>query len=179
MAGSKKGERRGNARKRVDDPAPKPTARHQTIKMPSKASEDYMRQIVAVVNGLDEGQNTMMPREMMLEAQRYFHDKALMLKEHCQVLFEKLLAEANPEQAQELDKQLRQTEYLVRSEYLTAVEVAFKAAPYYHPKLSAVAIAGGSEGPIEILSTLLSEIDEATRGRPTWARPDLKLVGSG
>jgi hypothetical protein len=59
--------------------------------------------------------------------------------------------------------------------YTQALDAAFKAGPYYHSKLSP---GSGeiSQSPLELMAIIVREIDDATRGRPTWAKPDLKLV---
>ena len=75
-SGSKKGERRGNARKRLSQADP--AISKDASRSPHRFTEDYMRQIVMVVN--KGGPGMLPPRELIKYAQDYFHDEALHLQ---------------------------------------------------------------------------------------------------
>jgi hypothetical protein len=176
MSGSKKGERRGAARKRITDTAP---VRPKRQMLPQKATEDYMRQIAMVVSDIAPGSQRLPPREMMWEAQGWFHDEARGFQRIVTDLLAKLIDAKDEKEWHELEVRLAWAKAKVGEMLLTAVDVAFKAAPYYHSKLSAEKTGGTDYGsPLEILRILMQEIDEATRGRPTWMKQELKLISS-
>jgi hypothetical protein len=175
MAGSRKGEHRGAAKKRIGDAPPRVPRKARL--MPQKFTEDYMHQIVAVIS--QPGKVKPLPREAMLEAQHWFWDEYLAYRDMVPGLIRELLAEQDEAKGLVLEMRLAWVKEQVRVLLLTVVEIARNAAPYFHAKISPDRNQGAQEGtPWEILSVLLQEIDEATRGRPTWQKPDLKLVGS-
>lgn len=188
MAGSKKGERRGgkragsgpmSAQKAPRAPTPAgPVVNSMAGKKTSpnrKATEEYYRSVVAVVSGEDARHRE--PRELMLKTMRYFEDLGDQHVQMCNWLLAQLKT-LTPEKQAEMDTQLEYVERKIREFYLLATDVAYKCAPYVHARLSAVQVTGANQGPIEVVGMLLKEIDEANRGRPTWAPPDLKLVAS-
>lgn len=188
MGGSVKGEKRGAAGRVVGAAkgkgAPKaPRAPQQKIGGPekphrthTKASEEYYRDIHRVLNG--ETGREMQPRELMLEAMRYFHAQAEEHKQMAEWLLDQLKECKAKEDFEQWDVRNDFIGGRIREFYLIAVDIAYKAAPYVHARLSAVQVTGANNGPIEVVGMLLKEIDEANRGRPTWAPPQLELVAS-
>lgn len=185
MPGSMKGEKRGAAGSHIRKAKAKPPRKSADavtgVKKPrksvthTKATEEYYRDIHRVING--ETARDIQPRELMLKAMRYFDGLA---EEHLRMA-EWVLAQLTTMTAEQLvqaDDKIAMIEARVREYYLIAVDIAYKAAPYVHARLSAVQLTGANEGPIEVIGTLLKEIDEANRGRPTWAPPTLELVAN-
>jgi len=179
MAGSKKGERRGNARKRMSDADPSVPKRAHVL--PTKYSEDYMRQIVLAVNGARGGQNYLPPREEIKACQDYVHDQINELKQSMVVLTQAIGKSDYNDRA--YCEQLERNYLMLRREINDAImlvsELSFKTLPYFHAKISPSA---GSEAlgssPLDILKMLLREVDELSRGQTTWMPGQLKLVSS-
>ncbi|HMH95661.1 MAG TPA: hypothetical protein VK577_03660 [Bradyrhizobium sp.] len=179
MAGSRKGEHRGGAKKKLGDPKPKRTARQTTVKLPTKFSEDYARQVLMVVQAPPPGGRVRTPpRELMWEVQEFFHDLALDFLAQVRFIRAQLPLVKTQLEMDALDVQLLWAEGRAQAMYAQALDAAFKAGPYYHSKMSP-GTGEISQSPLELMAIIVREIDDATRGRPTWARPELKLVGSG
>lgn len=175
MAGSRKGERRGAARKRIGDAPPKVPRKARL--MPQKYTEDYMHQIVTVINA--PGKIKPLPREVMLEGMHWFYGEMTTYSEMVPDLIRDMLNERDEAKADKIAEKLHWVKGEVRTMFLQAVEIARNAAPYYHAKVTPDRNAGSQDGsPLEWMRLMLQEIDDATRGRPTWQRQDLKLVSS-
>jgi hypothetical protein len=179
MAGSKKGERRGGAKKKLTDPAPKRTARQLSVQLPRKCSEDYARQVTMMVNAPPTtGQRAPTPpRDMMWKAQEYFHDLALDYLEQGRFLIAQMHLAPTREDLEKLHLEHDWVKEKANAMMTQALDAAFKAGPYYHSKMSPGS-AALNESPQELMAIIIREIDDAARGRPTWASPNLKLVGS-
>lgn len=179
MAGSKKGEHRGGAKKKLTDPAPKRTARQMSVQLPRKCSEDYARQVSMVVNApVTAGKRTpTTPKDMMWKVQEYFHDLALDYLEQGRFLIAQMHLAATREELEKLHLEHDWVKEKANAMFTQSIDAAFKAAPYYHSKMTP-ASGALNESPQELMAIIIREIDDAARGRPTWARPDLKLVGS-
>jgi len=177
MAGSRKGEHRGGAKKKLGDAAPRRTARQQTVKLPTKFSEDYARQVLMMAEVVPGKRPRTPPRELMWEVQEFFHDLALDFLGQVRFIRKQTLLVTTEEEMKALDIQLTWAEGKAQQMYRDALDAAFKAGPYYHSKMSP---GSGeiSQSPLELMAIIVREIDDATRGRPTWAKPELKLVGS-
>jgi hypothetical protein len=150
MSGSKKGERRGAAgRQRKEELVGKPqvpaTPRKPGPKGPRVASEDYYRQVIRFVN---DDLDKIEPREMMLEAMRYFRSRAQESLAMRSAILEGVGMAApgalTVEKLQEIDRDLAQSERDIAANLLQAADVAFKVAPFVHPRLSAIGVADGS-----------------------------------
>lgn len=177
MAGSRKGERRGGAKKKLGDPAPKRTARQETVKLPTKFSEDYARQVLMVAAPTPGGRVRTPPRELMWEVQEFFHDLALDFLAQVKFIRKQTLLVTTQAEMEALDVQLLWAEGKAQQMYRDSLDAAFKAGPYYHSKMSP-GTGEISQSPLELMAIIIREIDDAMRGRPTWAKPELKLVGS-
>lgn len=178
MAGSRKGEHRGGAKKRITDPAPKRTARQTTVKLPTKFSEDYVRQIAMVVQAPPTGKRMATPpRELMWKVQEHFHDLALDYQAQGRFLMKQMHLAKSRKELEALHLEHDWVNEKVNAMLSQALDAAFKAAPYYHSKLSPGS-GTVNESPLDLMAIIVREIDDATRGRPTWARPDLKLVSN-
>lgn len=179
MAGSRKGERRGGRRKGTPPTTPpevaaigKSKAVRKKVHAP-KRTEEYYREITRVINGSTAAD--IEPREVMLEAMRFFHGKANEEKSLMVDMARQLGRCTTDTQFAMMGDLLAASELRVREMYLLAVDCGFKVAPYVHAKLSSMEITGPDKAPIEIIGTLLHEIAEANRGRPTWMPETLEL----
>lgn len=182
--GSKKGERRGGAKKRGDfatrfkpghkspgrpkgatdlarrhDPEVSRILNHRTM---SPAQREQQMETYFLVTG----QRLRMPREVMLDAMRYFENTAI---EYHDVLQQNLnLAGAEPDETrrQIYEQHVVAAEGRMRDNLALAVDVAYKVAPFVHPRLAAVVTNPGSDAknPMNVLALLMQEIDEA--GKP-------------
>jgi hypothetical protein len=177
-SGSKKGERRGNARKRLSQADP--AISKDASRSPHRFTEDYMRQIVMVVN--KGGPGMLPPRELIKYAQDYFHDEAL----HLQKMLALVRARVDitpPEDIaanEQLSREIVALKQEIRDALVTSADMAFKNLPYFHAKVSPAENIQReiADSPLEILKMLFQEIEELGRGRPTWmqGRPQLKLL---
>jgi hypothetical protein len=187
MPGSKKGERRGGAKPRIvrkpkssmgrgfgtgagrkdGRNKPKPDAvaqkaigeilnRHITVGQKEKAMEAYL---------LATGHRMRLPKEVMLTAMRYFEETAI---DYGEVLRSNLMlsAAAQTDEARAIYEAAIDAAEMRLREYLTqAVDVAYKVAPFVHPRLAALITNPGSEqNPLNAVAMLFKELDEA--GRP-------------
>ena len=175
MAGSKRGEHRGNAKKRalegdILEPTERPgagrAARH-------RHTEEYLHQVVRYVNG-DPDAPGMLPRDAIQRAQDFFQKEAAEAIGYYDWLKELSTQPMTKEEAEELERRMLSTKREARSLMAEMSNQAFKNLPYFHAKASPDVV--DETNPIEIVRTLLREIDDATRGRPTWMKPDLKVV---
>jgi hypothetical protein len=182
MAGSKKGERRGGKRAgtgQMSAPkAPKvklPTGGNNGVKRgPARATEQYYRDITKAINGTTAKDRE--PRELMLKTMRYFEGLGDEQVAMATWLRDKLRT-LKPSEFKDWDEQLFVVERQIREYFLLATDVAYKCAPYCHSRLSAIQVTGPNQGPLEVVGMMLEEIDILNRGRPTWAPPELKVVG--
>jgi len=178
MAGSRKGDRRGAARKRITDPVAVVTARATAI--PRKNSEAYMREIAMVLTATP-GHVNLEPKYLLLEGQNYFWREVLELQKTVKQVEHHIshVDTTNRAEVEQLDELLDQIKRQVRDNMVMAGEFARNAAPYFHPRKGAVpdSISDVSD-PMEVLRLLLREIDEMSRGKPTWMPGTLKLVSS-
>jgi hypothetical protein len=178
MSGSKKGERRGNAKKRMTDALPVKPKRAQVV--PQKYTEDYMRQIALVVNGVRGGDGYLPPREMIKAAQDFFHDQVKAAQQTLVVIRRELEATEPGDRARmdHYERQLMIVSQELRSDFMMAAEMGFKNLPYFHAKISPSADSGTAGSPLDLLMLMFREIDELSRGKPSWMPGQLKLVSS-
>lgn len=176
MAGSRKGERRGGAKKGHVATKPKaaPPAPSARLKRSPKRNEEYYREITRVITG-DAMKQKDEPREVMLEAMQYFVDCARSEKELKEDMIRSLARCTTDAQYAMVSEMLGHSEQRIRELYQLSLDAGFKVAPYVHAKLSSIEISGPDKGPINIIETLLDDIHKANKGRPTWAPPTLEL----
>lgn len=173
MSGSMKGEHRGAAK--PVHYTKRPFGRPKGSKNKPKVSPEVLSIINTLVKPsqigkrLDmytklNGETVRMPKDVMLGAMWQFERTAngywLMLKENLE----------KADQAQ--TKEDREKHYTAAIEAETSwrmylnmgVDVAFKAAPYLHPRLSAILMKNPDQSsPSDVLSNLLKDLDEAGR----------------
>ena len=188
MAGSKKGERRGGANPNHI----RKTAAPAKVKVPSVARVKRGRGpdkspidpgVAKLVNrdkvpaarmerDLDmyftiTGRRERLPRDVMLSAMRYFEENAI---DYANVLRQNLLLAGQVDDDDDVSRAAVNTaiaaaEAQVDKYVSMAADVAFKAAPYLHPRLAAMITAQGTDKSAETLfSMLMRDLDEA--GKP-------------
>lgn len=108
------------------------------------------------------GQRMRLPKEVMLDAMRYFEETGMQWAE---VMREnmRLLADAESTEARKpFEQAIEFAETRVREHILMAVDVAYKAAPYVHPRLAAIITnPGGDQSPLNAVAQLFKDLDEA------------------
>lgn len=112
------------------------------------------------------GRRTRMPREVMLDAMRFFEEQAIDYHEIMEANME-LAATAPTDEAKAIYEQhVTAAEAKLNQSLSMAVDVAYKAAPFCHPRLAAVVTnpAGDAKNPMNVLALLMQELDEA--GKP-------------
>jgi hypothetical protein len=170
MAGSKKREHRGNARKRtLEGELLEPTA---SVKR-HKHTEEYLYSVVRFVHNAEE-EPGMLPREAIQKAQDFFQQEANEAIGYYHWLQTLVGQDMTKEESEELENRMASTKREIRSLIVEMSNQAFKNLPYFHAKASP----DDNEdiNPMDVVRQILREIDDATRGKPTWMKPDLKLV---
>lgn len=145
--GSKKGEHRGQAKREAKKRGVKPgTVNNPAGKTKGTLNRKTMERLAAVSSEIGVAElNGLMPKAMLLEISRIFYKMAMDEME--------LMAQGVSEARGEFERHI-----------VLAGDHAYKAANYYHPRLQALAIAGGSDAsPGDVLRGLLEEIDGETR----------------
>ena len=181
MSGSKKGERRGGAKKRPYALANLkgkrgPGAKGQKLKPVVEIAKEVIQILGsrAEVGTKEEklehyfvvtGKRLRLPKEVMLAAMSFYEETAI---EDIELMQANLECAGKSEDKEARDIFLgaaEQFENRARINLTTAVDVAYKVAPYIHPRLSAIMTNPGSnDSPLNILGILLRDLDEA--GRP-------------
>jgi hypothetical protein len=183
--GSKKGEHRGGAKPKAERKPfgfapggtgvpgrkpgtknrPKPPAfdpEYQQI-LRRRATEGKERDLEMYF--LVTGKRFRMPKEVMLDAMRYFEETAIDYGELVQANRDSSAAAQKAADRDKYEEAATQAEDRLRAYLTMAVDVAFKVAPYIHPRLSAIMTNPGSnDAPLNVLGVLLRDLDEA--GRP-------------
>lgn len=190
MGGSKKGERRGGAKPRIVRKPKLETAtkrgfgtgggRVKGSKNKPKTEEKMKERVNEILNRhipiarkeqeiehyfMAVGRRLRLPKEVMLDAMRFFEESAI---EWGEVQRANLIQSAAAKTAEEraIYEQAVSVADMRMREYLTqAVDVAYKVAPYVHPRLAAlITNPGGDQSPLNAVAALFKELDEA--GRP-------------
>lgn len=173
MAGSRKGERRGGAKKGHVSTKPKAVTVPKPRRRAPRKTEEYYRDITAVLHADELRKDE--PREVMLEAMQYFVDCARNERSLKEDMVRSLARCRTDQEFAMVSEMLGGSEQRIKELYQLALDAGFKVAPYVHAKLSSIEISGPDKGPINIIHELLSDIHDANKGRPTWAPPTLEL----
>lgn len=190
MAGSRKGERRGGAKPgRVRKSGLKnPNALDQKVRgfntgagrqKGSKPRSKFDPALGVILNKQNSpmvkerelemyfmavGKRMRLPKEVMLDAMRYLEESAIEWGEVVRANMRKLVDAKTVEEQQLFDGACAAAETRMREYILMAVDVAYKAAPYVHPRLAAmITNPGASDLPINAIATLFRDLDEAGR----------------
>jgi hypothetical protein len=185
MAGSKKGERRGGRKAGVE---PKPHAPKTAVKKETprdkhydrqrgtpKRTEEYYREITRAMDPV--AAKEIEPRDVMLDAMRWFHDKTVTDRQMLKQIVEQLpmVPESSP-QWPAINDMLSATESRIERNLVLSTDMAFKVAPYVHAKLASIEMSGPDKRPIEIIQTLLVEIAEINKDRPSWMQESTQTI---
>lgn len=186
MGGSRKGERRGGAKPgHVRKSAkPPPAATKRAGRPPGAKNKPKLSPIdpevalilnkrLSVATKERElemyftvtGRRERLPKEVLLSAMRYFEESAI---EYSEVLRANLAAAAQakgPEAQAILSAAISAAEGQVDKYVSMAADVAFKAAPFLHPRLAALITgSGGDRSAGSLFDMLMRDLDEA--GKP-------------
>lgn len=162
--GSKKGEHRGNAKRRPetthdvmrDALSVEPAAHHMTRARRLNALEHRIR-VARKIYGPSGEVRDMTPREVMLNNMHYFIQGAFDWQDHLMKVVDQPVT---LESAAEIERAQTQIE---RYRNL-ASEDAYKVAPYIHPRLAAVLTSSDSgQNAQSIVEALLDDIDARQR----------------
>lgn len=168
--GSKKGEHRGNAKRRPESPetpgqimrevlADQPLKNYASKKNRVQKVEERIERATAarLIHMHDGDVRDMTPREVMLNNMHYFMQGAFDWQKY---LMEAVEQPVTIESATEIERAQKEIE---RYRNL-ASEDAYKVAPYIHPRLAAIMAAGGDgQSQQGIVQALLDDIDARQR----------------
>lgn len=176
MAGSRKGEHRGNARKKPvthDTPNDVMTKALKARTTPRKRKRGERGQGVStveqqifisrVINGDSGRVRDMTPKEIMADSMWHFMQAAVDYEEMW-----RRAAMIQPPTVASL-KAVEIAEREIERNRLIARECARDVAPFIHPKLSAIALAGenlGVTSQLDVVEALMDEIDKRSRQQP-------------
>lgn len=122
------------------------------------------------------GKSGRMPKEVMLDAMRYFEDSAV---QYSKVLKANLVQAARAETLEEkelLGAAISEAEGLVDKYLSMTVDVAFKVAPFVHPRLAAIMTnEAGDKSTQTLFQMLMRDLDEAGQ-RPRYIEHDASEV---
>ncbi len=184
MPGSKRGEKRGGAKGKRHW-TPNPDLHKEGVRGNRKGAKDKPKvvigqEVVRILNSRAEvsskeqqleryfvvtGKRLRMPKEVMLSAMAFFEEAAVEDVEIMQANLELAGSVESEEEKEPFLIAAAVAEDRVRANLTSAVDIAYKVAPYVHPRLSAIMTNPGSENsPLNILGVLLRDLDEA--GRP-------------
>lgn len=186
MGGSRKGEHRGNARKRAAGAPKKPRA-PATRRPTHETPNDVMRQaarardngqhlqtrtvekrieIARIISGDDGSVQNLTPKEVMLENMWYFQQAA----RDWQSMLIRLASDPAP--TDEVNAAILRAEQEVERHRLMASNEAFRVAQFIHPRLAAVRVLDDPHAKTEesLTHMLLDEVDA------DWRNHEMKLV---
>jgi hypothetical protein len=191
MPGSRKGERRGGAKPRI---VRKPKIEGATkrgfgtgggrikgSKNKPKTEEKMKQRVNEIMNRhipvarkeqeieayfMAVGKRLRLPKEVMLDAMRFFEENAIEWAEVQRANLVKSAMAKTIEERVVYEEAVSVADMRMR-EYLTqAVDVAYKVAPYVHPRLAAlITNPQDDRNPLNAVAMLFKELDEA--GRPS------------
>jgi hypothetical protein len=188
MAGSKKGEHRGNAKRRPrarihESPeevmmeaaktADTPGKRHDRTGRQNIAAVERRIQVARVINGDDGLVRNMTPKEVLLDNMWTFFQGAKDYQEMWRI------AAAVQPPTEESIRACEFAEKEIERLRQMAGYAAFQVMPVVHPRLSAVAVANSTgESAGNVVQMLLDEIDKRSREAPLVLEHRPKKVGS-
>lgn len=162
--GSKRGEHRGNAKRR-DDTTPKAIMKRAVApKRPGapKTSPAMVEQdvfISQVIHGIQSADD-LTPKQVMLDNMHYFQNGAYMTAAMVRY------AAATMPDGEETRRTIRGLEMEEERLRRIASDEGYKVAPFFHPRLAAVAIKGDLGHGDDLVQMMLDEIDRKNREHP-------------
>lgn len=163
--GSKRGEHRGNAKKREDATTPnavmkravaprKPGTRKPPV---HKVEEDlFISQVIHGIRSADD----MSPKQVMLENMHHFQNGAFLsaaMARHAAMTM------PDSDDTRRMIASLEADEERLRR---IASDEAYKVAPFLHPRLAAIAVRGDTGHGDDIVQMMFDEIDRKNREHP-------------
>lgn len=161
--GSKKGEHRGNAKRRPEtvgdimrdvlsnEPGVHTVTRNKRVKQ-----VDARMTVARKIYGATGDVRDMTPREVMLNNMHYFMQGAFDWQDHLMTVVEMPVSEESAKAVELAQGQIERYRNL-------ASEDAYKVAPYIHPRLAAVMTSNTGENPHDVVQALLDDIDARQR----------------
>jgi hypothetical protein len=189
VSGSRKGERRGGARpghvrKTAKPPAPDAAQSKRKAGRPfgSKTKPKHVidPEVLLILNRrtslesrqrevemyfMVTGKRERLPKDVLLSAMRYFEESAIEYSQVLRANLEEAAKADTPEAQALLSAAVAAAEGQVDKYVSMAADVAFKAAPFVHPRLAALMTnPGGDRSAGSLLDLLMRDLDEA--GKP-------------
>ena len=184
MGGSRKGERRGGAKPRLvrkpktvmaaptkrkagRPPGAKNKPKHDPIisKILSKRAPVDRKEAELEMYFTVTGRRMRMPKEVMLDAMRYFEESAIEYSDVLRANLDRQAAAETPEELQIMAQAVALAENQVDKYVSMAADVAMKVAPFVHPRLAAIVTRqDDGSSPTSLLQLLMQDLDEA--GKP-------------
>ena len=181
--GSKKGEHRGGAKPK-NERSPFVKGHKLATGRPKGSSNKpkFDPNVAAILNNnkisvaererriesyfLITGRRMRMPKEIMIDAMRFFEEQAIDYHEVMAANMELAATAPNDAAKAVYEQAVSAAEVKLNQSLAMAVDVASKAAPFCHPRLAAVVTnpAGDAKNPMNVLALLMQELDEA--GKP-------------
>lgn len=162
--GSKRGEHRGNARKREDTPNAIMKAAVAVVRKPGapktrvakKIEEDvFISQVIHGVQSADD----LTPKQVMLDNMHFFQNAAYQYEAMVRIA-------ARQPDSEDVRRAVRAYELEVERNRRIASDEAYKVAPFIHPRLAAIAIKGDLGHGDDLVQMMLDEIDKKNREHP-------------
>jgi len=163
--GSKKGEHRGNARKRderdvttpkaVMDRAVRPAAPGSRPPTAPQVENDLLA--AQIIHGIQSADD-MSPKQVMLANMRHFQNAAFLTE----AMLMHVARQPDTEETRTAARVYEQESERLRR---IASDEAYKVAPFIHPRLAAIAAVGGGEE-TDIVQAMFDEIDRRNREHP-------------
>lgn len=161
--GSRKGEHRGNARKREDTPNAIMKAAVAQVRKPTepkpkrdKIEEDiFVSQVIHGIRSADD----LTPKQVMLDNMHHFQNAAYQYE----AMVQHMLRAPDTDDAR---RAIRGYEMEVERNRRIASDEAYKVAPFIHPRLAAIAVRGDLGHGDDIVQLMLDEIDKRNREHP-------------
>jgi len=175
MAGSRKGERRGGAKKGAKykatfQPKTGKIRAQKTGRPPGSQNlitDEREREMMAIITGKQE----LMPKELQLQVMRTMYEQA-----H---VYQKMMNDALRDRTLPLDRAIATVDFAeakMKEYMITAADVAYKVSPYYHARLAALAVTTDRNTTEDLFDLLLREIDTGPRLRAIEHRKDEEKV---
>lgn len=161
--GSKKGEHRGNA-KRKDTPNAIMKAAVAPARKPGAPKEArdkvetdvYVSQVIYGIRSADD----LTPKQVMLDNMHFFQNAAYQYEA---MILHTLRAQPDSDETR---RAIRSFEMEVERNRRIASDEAYKVAPFIHPRLAAIQVRGDLGHGDDIVQIMLDEIDRKNREHP-------------
>lgn len=166
--GSKKGEHRGNAKRRPEGAetvgeimrdvlAAEPLKNHGSKRRRVQEVDARLVTASRLIHMHAGDVRDMTPREVMLNNMHYFMQGAFDWQKHLMDVVDQPVTIESATEIERAQKEIERFRQL-------ASEDAYKIAPYLHPRLAAIMTSGGAgDNPADVVQMLLDDIDRRQR----------------